>query len=323
MLPPHALLTVFAVVASSFNSVQAGSDCDILKLIMKKMGQTVTTTTKCCVIPSGLYSCSNSRISTLKLSNKNLIGSIPTEIGLLTGLRYLYLDNNQLNGTIPSTLGNLKNLQWLWLYNNKLTGFPSSLLSLSSLTPAERKLFPNPMSDIPYDAVVPVPLATLSNVTLVPFLNTPLTLRKRQALAVGANVTVDSLIQMCPLNNVQDPNVPAGCIAGIYNRYCLNPADSSLLTQCQQAYDQAFAASIFSKIGAVCPAWKNGPLSNSCLGEVAAFKYPLWMGKDSEGKDFYLQLTGTHAEELRKTIFASPKYAPCVAPTCKWTRNTS
>ena len=57
------------------------------------------------------------------------IGTVPTEIGLLTQLSLLGLSNNQLSGTIPSTLGNLVQLSYLYLYSNpQLTGIiPSTL----------------------------------------------------------------------------------------------------------------------------------------------------------------------------------------------------
>ena len=67
------------------------------------------------------------------LGSRSLDGSIPTELGLLSGLGYLYeisicvllmfahlsivvcseLGSNSLNGSIPSELGNLENLSHL------------------------------------------------------------------------------------------------------------------------------------------------------------------------------------------------------------------
>ena len=43
----------------------------------------------------------------LDLSNNQLTGSIPPEIGNLTNLEYLYLYNNQLTGVIPESICNL------------------------------------------------------------------------------------------------------------------------------------------------------------------------------------------------------------------------
>ena len=63
-----------------------------------------------------------------------LQGSIPTELGSLTALRYLRLNNNALTGSIPTELGNLSNLESLTLYGNALTGLiPTELGSLTAL----------------------------------------------------------------------------------------------------------------------------------------------------------------------------------------------
>ena len=68
----------------------------------------------------------------LDLSQNQLTGSIPPEIGNLTNLRYLYLDDNELTGSIPSEIGNLTNLTNLTIYNNQLTGLiPESICDLN------------------------------------------------------------------------------------------------------------------------------------------------------------------------------------------------
>ncbi|MDE5107224.1 MAG: leucine-rich repeat domain-containing protein, partial [Trichodesmium sp. St17_bin3_1_1] len=66
--------------------------------------------------------------------NNQLTGEIPSELGNLSKLQYLYLYNNQLTGEIPRGLVKLSNLKNLYLYNNKLTGeIPGELINLSSL----------------------------------------------------------------------------------------------------------------------------------------------------------------------------------------------
>lgn len=65
----------------------------------------------------------------------NLAGTIPSEIGLLTGLEVWGMERGNLTGTIPTEVGVLTNLIFIDLDFNQLTGTLSSeLLSLSSLT---------------------------------------------------------------------------------------------------------------------------------------------------------------------------------------------
>ena len=74
----------------------------------------------------------------LQLVSSNLSGTVPTSIGLLTGLTSLLLNINHLVGSIPSELGNLSGLQILDLYSNCLTGkIPTQLGSLTGLQKLE------------------------------------------------------------------------------------------------------------------------------------------------------------------------------------------
>ena len=64
-----------------------------------------------------------------------LTGSIPAQLGNLSGLTSLYLDGNRLTGSIPPRLGRLLNLSWLHLTRNQLTGaLPTQLSALTNLT---------------------------------------------------------------------------------------------------------------------------------------------------------------------------------------------
>ena len=70
----------------------------------------------------------------IDLSSNALTGFIPTDIGDLIGLRYLYLSKNNLTGNIPASMGNLLQLEAIDLSVNDLNGtIPSSLGSLTSL----------------------------------------------------------------------------------------------------------------------------------------------------------------------------------------------
>ncbi len=75
------------------------------------------------------------RVTELNLAANQLTGSIPPELGNLTGLTFLDLNSNQLTGSIPPELGNLTGLTQLFLTNNQLTGaIPPELGSLTNLT---------------------------------------------------------------------------------------------------------------------------------------------------------------------------------------------
>lgn len=59
----------------------------------------------------------------LDLSDNNLVGTIPSEINMLSDLRALWLRGNQLTGTIPHlAIGSLPELTILYVDNNMLTG---------------------------------------------------------------------------------------------------------------------------------------------------------------------------------------------------------
>lgn len=77
---------------------------------------------------------SDESVVEVRITNSNLHGLIPSEIGKLSNLINLSLANNKLTGPIPTALGQLQNLQDLLLQTNELTGLiPSELGLLSEL----------------------------------------------------------------------------------------------------------------------------------------------------------------------------------------------
>jgi hypothetical protein len=73
-------------------------------------------------------------IQRLDFCKNQLTGALPTELGQLTELRWLWLSGNQLTGPIPSELGNLSELRYLYLSGNRLTGeIPPELGNLTKL----------------------------------------------------------------------------------------------------------------------------------------------------------------------------------------------
>jgi len=281
------------------------------------------------VIPTQLGLLRN--LTFLSLAQNSINGSIPSELGKLTKLQFLYLQDNSLSYVVPTHLGQLVQLRHLFMSNNKLTGaIPNHLgdltqlmalraeynsftgipSTLSSLTQTKRILLPNPMISIPYDLVSHNPSMTLLESDWNAYLNSS-SFTKRQLISNVGNMTTDQLYALCPLNDVTNPEVPAGCIAGIYRKFCTDIATEAKLAECQSVYNRVFAASIFKPIGEVCPAWKQGPRSKECFTATSKFRYQLP----------YILVTSEHATNLSATIFGSKKYAPCYNVgkiACRW-----
>ena len=97
------------------------------------------------------------QVAELSLSDNQLSGEIPTELGSLANLQTLWLFNNQLTGKIPAELGNLSNLTGLSLSRNQLTEeIPTELGNLSNL----RTLI---LSSNQLTGEIPTELGNLSN----------------------------------------------------------------------------------------------------------------------------------------------------------------
>ena len=74
------------------------------------------------------------QVKSLELSNNNLTGPIPVELGNLATLKELNLGHNALSGEIPVELGGLTQLNSLFLQWNNLTGpIPVALGNLATL----------------------------------------------------------------------------------------------------------------------------------------------------------------------------------------------
>jgi hypothetical protein len=99
----------------------------------------------------------NNQVTKIILLYNNLVGSIPPELGNLTGLDNLYLKNNQLSGTIPVELGNLNSLKNLYLNANQFSGtIPAELGNLTQL----KILY---LNDNYLDGPIPTSLTNLNN----------------------------------------------------------------------------------------------------------------------------------------------------------------
>lgn len=73
-------------------------------------------------------------VSGINLTQNQLEGSIPAEIGSLSQLTSLAIGYNQLSGELPSSVGDLSELRFIDTYTNQLTGaIPPAIGNLSNL----------------------------------------------------------------------------------------------------------------------------------------------------------------------------------------------
>ena len=74
-------------------------------------------------------------VTSIDLSNNQLVGEIPIEVTYLKGLKFLNLSYNQLSGHIPRSIGNMESLLSIDFSKNQLSGeIPSSISNLSFLS---------------------------------------------------------------------------------------------------------------------------------------------------------------------------------------------
>ncbi|XP_042393199.1 leucine-rich repeat receptor protein kinase HPCA1-like [Zingiber officinale] len=134
------LLLFFIVSAKLGSSTTEPADVSALKSLSDKWKNAPPSWGRSgdpCGKPwEGVLNCSNSRVTTLKLFNMELQGTLSPEIGNLSQLEILDLSYNpNLEGPIPSSIGRLTNLQILRLIGCKFSGgIPQELGNLLRLT---------------------------------------------------------------------------------------------------------------------------------------------------------------------------------------------
>lgn len=79
--------------------------------------------------------CENGRVTSIAMSENNLVGKLPESLTTLTSLKYLYFAGNSLSGNIPANIGDLTNLRHFEVSNNSdLMGeIPTSIGNLHLL----------------------------------------------------------------------------------------------------------------------------------------------------------------------------------------------
>lgn len=112
------------------------------------------------------YSCDESgdvHVLDLSQRNRDYIGYMPTEIGLLPKLTFVDLRYNLLTGTLPTELGLCTDLNTLLLYSNFFRGtIPPQLATLSKIAVCSLMLINSPTNC--FDCPVPANLDCGSNV---------------------------------------------------------------------------------------------------------------------------------------------------------------
>ena len=111
----------------------------------------------------GVTTNSSGQVTSLDLSENNLHGVIPPEIGQLDHLTRLDLDRNQLAGPIPTEIGQLQNLTYLHLgYTGVTGGIPPEIGQLGNLS--ELRLYNNNLS-----GAIPPEIGQLQNLKVLNF----------------------------------------------------------------------------------------------------------------------------------------------------------
>ncbi|GMI68804.1 hypothetical protein like AT4G37250 [Hibiscus trionum] len=133
------------------------------------------------------------RVTGLSLPNCQLIGSVPSDLGLLEHLHILDLSNNSLNGSLPVSLFNSTKLRVLDLSNNLIAGgIPETIGSLQNLQVLN-------LSDNGLTGALPASLTTIQNLSVVSLKNNyfsgnlPTGFQSVQVLDLSSNLVQGSL----------------------------------------------------------------------------------------------------------------------------------
>ncbi|KAG8054986.1 hypothetical protein GUJ93_ZPchr0001g31393 [Zizania palustris] len=132
------LLFMFLVRLQPSSSLTNSQDVSALQRLMQNwqnVPQSWTGSTDPCTSWDGV-SCSNGRVTEMRLPSMNLQGTFSSTINQLSSLTYLDLSNNpSLIGPLPPSIGNLKQLTILILLGCSFTGnIPEQIGTLRQLT---------------------------------------------------------------------------------------------------------------------------------------------------------------------------------------------
>eukprot|EP01124_Arcella_intermedia_P006906 TRINITY_DN14180_c0_g1_i1.p1 TRINITY_DN14180_c0_g1~~TRINITY_DN14180_c0_g1_i1.p1 ORF type:complete len:199 (-),score=25.74 TRINITY_DN14180_c0_g1_i1:105-701(-) len=105
-------------------------------------------------IPTGIAFL-GSYVTSLRLHRNQLSGSIPTQIGVLTGLMELDVQENIISGTLPTTLSKLGKLDMFWIVGNQIGGILDPVLAPVLSNCAKNQPVGCRMSGNPFKCPVP------------------------------------------------------------------------------------------------------------------------------------------------------------------------
>ncbi|XP_019157423.1 PREDICTED: receptor kinase-like protein Xa21 isoform X1 [Ipomoea nil] len=129
-------LHIFEVFANKLSSESSSSELSFITSLTNCRNLIVLDVSKNFfngILPKSIVNFSSS-LEKLVISSAGLRGTIPKEIGNLSGLETLEMSMNNLTGFVPHTLRGLQHLERLLLFRNKLRGLlPSSLCKLQKL----------------------------------------------------------------------------------------------------------------------------------------------------------------------------------------------
>ncbi|KAE8735891.1 putative LRR receptor-like serine/threonine-protein kinase [Hibiscus syriacus] len=134
-----------------------------------------------------------SRVTALSLPNCRLLGSIPSDLGMIQYLEILDLSNNSFNGSLPLSIFNATQLRSLDLSNNSISGFiPETIGRLRNLQSLN-------LSDNALTGDLPATLTNIQNLTVVSLKNNylsgnlPTGFQSLQVLDLSSNLIYGSL----------------------------------------------------------------------------------------------------------------------------------
>ncbi|KAJ6288721.1 hypothetical protein OIU76_024660 [Salix suchowensis] len=171
-----------------------------------------------------------SRVTGLSLSNCQLLGSIPANLGMIQHLQNLDLSNNSLNGPLPFSLLSATQLRFLDLSSNMISGYlPETIGRLQNLELLN-------LSDNYLAGTLPANLTALHNLTAVSLKNNNFTgnlpggFRTVQVLDLSSNLLNGSLPRDFGGTNLHYLNLSYNNLSGLIPQEFANEIPSNTTT---------------------------------------------------------------------------------------------